>query len=493
MARDFVRASSQYLATAAAAVSAEPLTIAGWIRSTSTSVHQAVCCIGASGSTNWHSLHLIASSGLKAAAFSNNGGTSGTASSSSNISADTWAHVAAVFASSTSRSAYLNGGSKQTNTTSVSVGALNTTAIGRRVFLNDDYFSGRIAELGIWNVALNDNEIAALARGASPLRVRRASLVAYFPLYGFETDERNIVSGSLKMTVTGASQAKHAPVAPSLSKTLMDGQYTLEPRPLGIHPGNRLGLDQALIDIPNRIREIKKRDEFWPFGSSALRGRFYATARGTYRVANAAEFRFYRKLNTPPVVGTDSPFATNATLPHTPASTYANGIWYVGVTYFNGFLESDFIALTRIEIVSGAQVGNPPAAPSQTKLLQRAAGVVRIQALYWPVPDGDNRAEEWAIWRTFDGSTPSPAGAPDHTQTMAFGAGFDPLQYDLAAQAHGTTVKVLVRTRRNDGTVPSPNWVYSTNVAILTTTADAQGPSAPVKLETWRGALPENL
>ena len=243
----------------------------------------------------------------------------------------------------------------------------------------------------------------------------------------------------------------------------------------------------AFIQRTGGRRRVLKRSRSRVYAPAGA-GKFYSDGRGLYRVANAVEYRFYRKLNTAPVVGTDPPFVSNPTLPFTPVPTFSNGIWYVGVTYYDGYVESDFLFLTRIEIVGGIGTANPPSSPTQFRLEQRPGGVVRAIALYWPVPDGDNAATEWAIWRTFDGSTPNPAGAPDYTQTMNFKQGFDIFQYDLAAQADGVTVKALIRTRRLDS-----SYVYSENAAILTTTANANGPGMPMDLERYPGRLPEDL
>lgn len=58
------------------------------------------------------------------------------------------------------------------------------------------YFDGDIAEAAIWNVALSDAEIAMLAKGLSPLRVRPASLVSYVPMNGAASPVIDIVAGA---------------------------------------------------------------------------------------------------------------------------------------------------------------------------------------------------------------------------------------------------------------------------------------------------------
>ena len=227
--------------------------------------------------------------------------------------------------------------------------------------------------------------------------------------------------------------------------------------------------------------------------SPATRHRHYHDGRGQYRIFNAAEYRFYRSNSAPPAED-DSPFATNATLPHEPADVYADGTWYLSVSYFNGVLDSGFLPLglagetyLRLDIASGTETGSPPYAPQDVRLEASAGGVVRVRGLYFQT--GDDRADEWAIAYTFDGSTPAE-DTPDYTADLDGEFVLSLLEYDLAAQSHGATVKVRVQVRRNDGTEESPNWVYSEGSTVLTTTADATGPTAPTGGDAWSGAMP---
>jgi hypothetical protein len=256
--------------------------------------------------------------------------------------------------------------------------------------------------------------------------------------------------------------------------------------------------------LTRRLREKlpplwELRGRHWRYGERHMRApmaKHYAEARGLYRVFNAAVYRFYRKLGSIPEPGVDSPFATHASLPHTPSDTWADGTWYTCVTYFDGVVESNPLPIgpngetaLRLDISGGQSTNEPPQEPQEWQIEQRANGVVRVKGAYVPFPDdaGGGRATEWAICYTTDGSAPTP-GSPQVTQTMDFGPGYAWLQYDLPAQSHGTTVRVLLQSRRNDG-----SWVYSENTADESTTADAQGPSVPGMADRWPGALPEDL
>ena len=228
--------------------------------------------------------------------------------------------------------------------------------------------------------------------------------------------------------------------------------------------------------------------------SPALLAKQYLDGRGLYRVFNNPEYRFYRDNAAPPAEG-DPPFATHATLPHEPAAAFADGTWYLSVSYFNGVLDSGFLPIgehgetyLRLDLSGGVEENNPPAAPGDLRLEQRAGGVIAVWGLYFQA--GSLRADEWAIAYTTDGSTPA-ADAPDVTVAMAAAVHLEVLEYELPAMGHGWPIKVRVQTRRNDGTAESPDWVYSEGSTVLSITADATGPSAPRSGESWTGRVPE--
>lgn len=118
------------------------------------------------------------------------------AATTTGASTGVWMHAAATFVGSTSRSAYINGSSKGTNTQSVSfaanptvmrIGALSYNApTGIQAATN-----GLIAEAAIWNTNLTDEEIASLAAGFTPDNIRPQSLQFYAPLVRHTVDVRN--------------------------------------------------------------------------------------------------------------------------------------------------------------------------------------------------------------------------------------------------------------------------------------------------------------
>ena len=70
--------------------------------------------------------------------------------------------------------------------------------------------TGDLAEAAVWNVALTDAEVAALARGIHPFLIRPDALVAYWPILGRYSPEINLKSNSATMAIQGTlSQAAH--------------------------------------------------------------------------------------------------------------------------------------------------------------------------------------------------------------------------------------------------------------------------------------------
>lgn len=186
MARLFDDGSSEYLEIDSAVVSNWPLTISAWVYSDSATADQAVLMVGNKGSSvKMHFLYLAGtqpSAPVRMASIT--AGTPAFASTSSGYSANTWHHVAGSVTAADARSAWIDGGSKGTNSDSEDPGAVaDRTSIGRLGDLTPGfYFSGRIAEIAAWNVGLTDTDVANLALRHSPLSIVPESLVAYWQL-----------------------------------------------------------------------------------------------------------------------------------------------------------------------------------------------------------------------------------------------------------------------------------------------------------------------
>ena len=209
MAYDF-NGTSQSLTTAVQSpVTGPPLTMCCWFNSDNNGgVYGAVpIYVGDPATFNRYILALYNSK--VEAQVGNASDQKAPAISTSSFSLGTWTHAGAVYASSTSRSVFFNGVNQATNTTSIVPSSVTRIQIGRQQFNNNagiSFIDGRIAELGIWNAALTAAEIASLAKGMTPDKIRPQNLVFYSPLV------RDLIDQKGGLTITnnnGATVAAH--------------------------------------------------------------------------------------------------------------------------------------------------------------------------------------------------------------------------------------------------------------------------------------------
>lgn len=189
MARTF-NGSTQYLEGTGAVLNALPCTMACWFRAANITVDLTVCSLGTLGSNSRAGLFLMGSvaGDYVSPRVTNSAGTAAGANTTTGYSANVWTHAAGVFVNNSLRHAYINGGSKGSNTTTIdpAPSGWNRTLVAARrnstsagIIMN-----GALAEVGYWSTDLSDDEVAMLAAGYSPLFVRPDKLVAYYPLFG---------------------------------------------------------------------------------------------------------------------------------------------------------------------------------------------------------------------------------------------------------------------------------------------------------------------
>lgn len=89
-------------------------------------------------------------------------------------------HVCITASTTTSRAGYLAGGSAVTNTTAVTL--TNMTALHIGSFGGTSNFDGDFSEVAMWNEALTQSEVTALAKGAAAYLVRPHALRFYAPM-----------------------------------------------------------------------------------------------------------------------------------------------------------------------------------------------------------------------------------------------------------------------------------------------------------------------
>lgn len=188
------------LSNAGAVLTVVPISIACWFKPTTATGGHTMIELGSSVLTNRFSLDYGFTTGLVRAVVTASG-TSNTASTAGAATIGAWNHFCAVFASSTDRRVFWNGGSKGTNATSRTPASIDKTLIGKLSSgLNEA--AGDIAEMAVWSVTLSDAEVALLATGVSPYSVQRASVAAYWPLLGQASPEPDRV-GAFPMTLAG--------------------------------------------------------------------------------------------------------------------------------------------------------------------------------------------------------------------------------------------------------------------------------------------------
>lgn len=220
MARLFDDGSSEYGVALAAPVSVEPFTLACWAWSDDLTIGQTPLALGGSGGTPLYEIHWAGNQAddLIRAWARDDASASGYAKTATGYSANTWHHTCAVFAATNARYSYIDGGSKGTNVTGLGACTLDRSAVGclyrgsAAVF-----FSGVVAWASIWNAALNDAEVAILASGVLPWKIRPANLLACWPLWGLHSPEIDLL-GTYNLTLTGTVRADGPPVAPFSSR-----------------------------------------------------------------------------------------------------------------------------------------------------------------------------------------------------------------------------------------------------------------------------------
>jgi hypothetical protein len=193
MARTFSDTVNYLYRTTAPPVTAAPFTISAWGTSYGAADYEYMVTLDDNLETNYFSLAVYTGYVYARA-------NSAEAVSTTQQASTGWKHCCAVFASSTLRYAYLNGGGRGQNTTSVAPSGIAYTNIAG-LFTQPGY-NGALADVAIWNVALTDAEVLALANGVSPLRIRTGSLVAFWPLGGGATYLQNFARNSTSRLLT---------------------------------------------------------------------------------------------------------------------------------------------------------------------------------------------------------------------------------------------------------------------------------------------------
>lgn len=114
-----------------------------------------------------------------------NNGTSGAASSTTDLySASTWQHAAIVASSTTARCPYLDGSFGTCSLTDISYpDSIDTFSVGYfSSTVSTYYFAGYLAEVAVWSTDLSSTQMQSLAGGTNPQDIASGNLVFYAPL-----------------------------------------------------------------------------------------------------------------------------------------------------------------------------------------------------------------------------------------------------------------------------------------------------------------------
>lgn len=219
--------NGEYFESTSVVVTAPPFTMAcSFYADNSTATH-TLMGVYTDGS-NDHRHALVAAGATAGDPIQAQSRTTGFAAAvtSTGFSASVWQHAAGVWRTTSDRSAYLNGGSRGDDATVRNPTGMDRTRVAAQGVTTTQPLRGRIAEAAIWAVDLSDEEIAALAGGVNPLRIRPLSLAAYWPIYDDASLIRDL-RGAAPLTVNGSSTvADHAPVSAPLLFGGWEGAFT---------------------------------------------------------------------------------------------------------------------------------------------------------------------------------------------------------------------------------------------------------------------------
>lgn len=269
----FDDASSQSLTVDTAALTAAPLTFACWAYPDSDGITSTAVSIGDKDVSNSHfSLFADMRTSGDPVLMQVRDSTGTSQKTYGTITLNAWNHLAGKVATFPSPlvGAYLNGaGSTASNTRSPS--AVDQTAIGKRANSGTGYyFSGRLAEVGIWNTDLSTLELLQLYQGRSPLNIRPQNLVLYIPLVN--TSAYGDLVGGLSFTASGLpSAAAHPRMLYRASPLLpmpVTPTVTVIPGPVSVgvttlRPDVSVGVSSISIPIVTNAPTVAINSRYW--------------------------------------------------------------------------------------------------------------------------------------------------------------------------------------------------------------------------------------
>lgn len=192
--------SSQSGNVNSAIVTGQPVSIAAWVK-LDTLPNQYFAGIFQPGTA---AKRIVWANVSNPRALSHDGTSFGNAESTDSLTTGVWSLIVGVFSTDAQRYCALNGGTRGSDTTSLSSWtAANSVYVGRNPESEDRYMDGKIAHVGIWDVALSEADEDSLYNSGSGQdfrNVQSSNLKAYWPL----NDDGNDIIGANNLTLNNS-------------------------------------------------------------------------------------------------------------------------------------------------------------------------------------------------------------------------------------------------------------------------------------------------
>ena len=212
--------TNDYLSGSFTSTYADPVTLACFVKLTTHPVAvDCFVCLGNSSSSFDDSYRIETGSTDDAwRATSRTTGDSQAEITSLNRDA-TWTPVVGVFTSNTLRDLYVAaiGNTAQSTTSRAVADVLQYVRVGEELSGGRD-FNGLIAEVAIWNKALDTSEITSYLGGTAASGIAAANLIGYWPLSASNATQSNLgTDAGGDLTVTNATYSADHPTISSSS------------------------------------------------------------------------------------------------------------------------------------------------------------------------------------------------------------------------------------------------------------------------------------
>lgn len=145
-----------------------------------------------------------------------NTGSNGVAEGTTDMNDGDWHHIAGIYDGSNVR-VYEDGveeGSTSLSGNMISNNAPVRIGAGSGGSGTENPFDGEIGHCAVWDVPLTASEVASLAAGINPLKIRSENRLFYAPLNG-QDPELDVVGG-LSLTVNGPTKSEEPPIPNSI-------------------------------------------------------------------------------------------------------------------------------------------------------------------------------------------------------------------------------------------------------------------------------------